>query len=56
MVINLAKIRLGKAVLEGVRLARVDFSGGRVKGPDFNDDFNDDFLIGEEAEEATETE
>lgn len=54
MVINLAKIRLGKAVLGKAPLAGVDFSGGRgPAGPDFNDDFNNDFLIGEE---ETETE
>jgi hypothetical protein len=45
MVINLAKIPLGKAVL-GVRLSGIDFSGGRgPKGPDFNDDFNNDFFV-----------
>lgn len=53
MVIKLAKVLLGKVALAKVRLAKVDFSGGRVKGPDYNDDFNEDYFV---AVEETETE
>lgn len=52
-VINLGKIRLGKIALGKVRLGGINFGGPRQKGPDYNADYNDDFLVAE-AEESEE--